>query len=238
MNRTDRFIVSCSFWENFDQRMRELSKSEQGRNFERLVQLYLQSQPEYRTTLRDVWLLRDVPADVRKAINLPYLDEGIDLIARDRHGEYWAIQAKFREQDRPLTRRALGTFTSLTFNTCSNIALAVVAHSIKTRQQTSPDAQHDGDWPRPLAVSRSGGWSLIVRKLNGRSAAPRARTPRPHQSAAVAAAKTHFVRDGAARGRHAMRDWQKPHGVLNCRSIKGRDHSRCRAKPRMGRRTA
>ena len=28
---------------------------------------------------------------------------------------------------------------------------------IKTRQQTPPDAQHDGDWPRPLALSRSGG---------------------------------------------------------------------------------
>ena len=29
-------------------------------------------------------------------------------------------------------------------------------------------------------------------------------TPDPHQSAAVAAAKTHFVRDGAARGRLIM----------------------------------
>ena len=47
-------------------------------------------------------------------------------------------------------------------------------------------------------------WSLIVGKLKGRSAAPKARTPRPHQRAAVAAAKTHFVRDGAARGRLIM----------------------------------
>jgi predicted helicase len=76
MNRTDHFIASCSSWENFDQRMRELSKSEQGHNFERLVQLYLQNEPEYRTALREVWLLREVLADVRKAINLPHLDEG------------------------------------------------------------------------------------------------------------------------------------------------------------------
>ena len=47
-------------------------------------------------------------------------------------------------------------------------------------------------------------WSLIVAKLKGRSAAPKARTPRPHQSTAVAAAKAHFVRDGAARGRLIM----------------------------------
>src|SRR5258705_378549 len=47
-------------------------------------------------------------------------------------------------------------------------------------------------------------WSLIVGKLKGRSAAPKARSPRPHQRAAVSAAKTHFVRDGAARGRLIM----------------------------------
>ena len=40
-------------------------------------------------------------------------------------------------------------------------------------------------------------WSLIVGKLKGRSAAPKARTPRPHQRAAVEAAKSHFIADGA-----------------------------------------
>src|SRR5262245_52124 len=57
-------------------------------------------------------------------------DEGIDLIACTRHGEYWAIQSKFRsERDKPLNRRELGTFSSLAFNTCNNVALAVVAHT-------------------------------------------------------------------------------------------------------------
>ena len=98
--------------------------------FERLTQLYLQTAPEYQTQLKHVWLLRDVPPAVGRRLNLPSLDEGIDLIACTRHGEYWAIQSKFRtERDQPLTRRELGTFTSLAFNTCSNIALAVVAHT-------------------------------------------------------------------------------------------------------------
>ena len=34
--------------------------------------------------------------------------------------------------------------------------------------------------------------------------APKARPPRPHQSAAIAAAKAHFVSGGAARGRLIM----------------------------------
>ena len=47
-------------------------------------------------------------------------------------------------------------------------------------------------------------WGLIVGKLKGRSARPDARSPRPHQRAAISAAKIHFVRDGAARGRMIM----------------------------------
>ena len=59
---------------------------------------------------QQVWLLREVPADIRKRLSLPGPDEGIDLLARTQRGEYWAIQSKFRSQrDKPLNRRELGT---------------------------------------------------------------------------------------------------------------------------------
>jgi len=47
-------------------------------------------------------------------------------------------------------------------------------------------------------------WKLIVARLKGRSARPDARSPRPHQHEAISAAKTHFIRDCAARGRLIM----------------------------------
>jgi hypothetical protein len=68
VNRVDRFIASCPSWEDFWQRTRRLSKAEMGRAFERLVQLYLQIEPEYRTILRQVWTLREVPAQVCKLL--------------------------------------------------------------------------------------------------------------------------------------------------------------------------
>jgi len=37
--------------------------------------------------LSDVWLLKEVPTEFRRAINLPDRDEGIDLIARTNRGE-------------------------------------------------------------------------------------------------------------------------------------------------------
>jgi predicted helicase len=95
MNTADRFIRSCSSWDDFCLRIGKLSNGEKGRTFERLVQLYLQTQPKY-ADLSKVWLLAEVQQKVRQKLNLPERDEGIDLIARDRRGRYWAIQAKWR----------------------------------------------------------------------------------------------------------------------------------------------
>jgi superfamily II DNA or RNA helicase len=204
VNHTDRFIASCSSWEDFDERMRALSKSEQGRNFERLVQLYLQNEPEYRTALREVWMLREVPPDVRETINLPQLDEGIDLIARDQYDRYWAIQAKYRtDHDRPLSRRALGTFHALASNTCRNISLAVVAHTCAkpvSKRHLMRDTVEIG-----LDRWMGADWALIVRSLNSRGPVRlEARHPRPDQRRASAAAKKHYIEKRAARGRMIM----------------------------------
>jgi hypothetical protein len=106
----DRFIADCSSWADFWARSTRLPDGKTGALFERLTQLYLQTAPEYQTELRYVWTLREVPPDIRRSLNLPGPDEGIDLIGRTRRGEYWAIQSKFRRQrDKPLNRRELGT---------------------------------------------------------------------------------------------------------------------------------
>jgi predicted helicase len=106
----DRFIAPCTSWNEFWEQTKKLpSTGEKGAVFERLTQLYLQTTPEYQSELDHVWTLREVPPNVRRLLDLPLLDEGIDFIARTRHGKYWAIQSKFRSQyDKPLTRKELG----------------------------------------------------------------------------------------------------------------------------------
>jgi predicted helicase len=203
----DRFIASCNSWNDFWERTKKLpSDADKGAAFERLTQLYFQTTPEYRTTLQHVWTLREVPIAVRRHLDLPIRDEGIDLIALTRRREYWAIQAKFRTQrDKPLTRRELGTFTSLAFNTCSNIALAVVAHT-----STKPVSKHhlmrntvEIGLDRWNSLDHEA-WTQILCRLKGQGARPEVRNPMPHQRAAISAAKAHFIRDGAARGRLIM----------------------------------
>jgi predicted helicase len=199
-SRSDRFIASCNSWDEFYRQASALSNDEKGRHFERLVQLYLQTQPEYHSTLADVWMQRDVPADVRKAINLPQLDEGIDLIARERHGRYWAIQAKFlTANDKRLSRRTLGTFTALTSDTCNNIGLQVIAHTSSKRV----GKHHLYRNLREIGLDRwqDADWSLIRAAANTTKVkAPKPRPPKPHQLRAIAAAKKHFIDDKAVRG--------------------------------------
>jgi predicted helicase len=98
MLRPDRFISTCVSWDEFWEGTKKLSTAEKGSAFERITQLYLQTTPEYLAELESVWTITEVPPAVRKLLDLPLLDEGIDFIARTRHGKYWAIQSKFRSQ--------------------------------------------------------------------------------------------------------------------------------------------
>jgi Restriction endonuclease len=181
MLRPDRFISACVSWDEFWEGTEKLSTTEKGAAFERLTQLYLQTTPEYRAELQHVWSLREIPPAVRKRLNLPALDEGIDFIARTRHGNYWAIQSKFRSQhDKPLTRKELRTFSGLAFNTCNNIALAVVAHTsskpISKRHLMRNTTEIGLDRWQSLDQEA---WGLIVGKLQGRRSTPRPRSQGP-----------------------------------------------------------
>mgnify|MGYP001348289155 CR=1 FL=1 len=128
----ERFIRSSISFSDFFEKAssKELTHKERGDVFERVVQLHLKSKPKYASELDEVWQLREVPADVRKHLNLPDGDQGIDLIAKHEDGTYWAIQAKYRsDPNERLTwgdKGGLSTFTSLAFTTCDNIAYGLV----------------------------------------------------------------------------------------------------------------
>ena len=58
-----------------------------GRQFERLCAWYLRNAPEYHKRIRKVWLWSEWPGAWAA-------DAGIDLVAEERDGSLWAIQAK------------------------------------------------------------------------------------------------------------------------------------------------
>jgi predicted helicase len=65
----------------------DLDPRVRGRQFEHICKWFLTNDPTYKTTLRRVWLWDEW--DGRWGS-----DAGIDLVAQDRDGRLWAIQAK------------------------------------------------------------------------------------------------------------------------------------------------
>ena len=123
-----RVLHSSKNWRDFQASLNPLPPKQQGDCFELLARYYLQIDPTYRTKLKHIWFVKEVPPETRRYLKLPDTDEGIDLVAETKEGEYWAIQCKYRTDDTAsLSRRELSTFTDLAFGICKSISLALSA---------------------------------------------------------------------------------------------------------------
>jgi len=201
-------IAKCASWSQFVQAVSFFSAKDKGDAFERLTQLYLQTKPEYQTSLKEVWRLADVPGRVRRKLpNLPKSDEGIDLVAETRTGEFWAVQCKYKgDKDTALTVRELSTFTNLAFNSCAgHFARALVVHSTNkpVRKHKLLGNTSEIGLQRWLELSKEE-WKLIHAKLANKPLRPKQRFPRPHQQRAIAAAAEHFLKNKKTRGKLLM----------------------------------
>ena len=70
---------------------------EAGDIFESVCKYYLETTPHYKSKLKNVWLLSEISEKIKSKINLPSRDEGIDLIAETKDGNFWSIQSKYRK---------------------------------------------------------------------------------------------------------------------------------------------
>ena len=80
-------------------------KTSFGFEFEWLCKWLLETAPSYRGQFDQVWLWKDWP-DRWGGLS------GIDLVARTRTGELWAIQAKAYRSDRPINKPEIDKFLS------------------------------------------------------------------------------------------------------------------------------
>jgi predicted helicase len=76
-----------------------------GRQFERLCLWYLENAPEYRHRIGRVWLWSGWPGAWGA-------DAGIDLVAEDRDGRLWAIQAKAYAERYAIKKAGVDSFLS------------------------------------------------------------------------------------------------------------------------------
>ena len=84
------------------------SERDKGDRFERLMQVYLQTDPQYSNQFKKVWLWNEFPGKNDLGGN----DTGIDLVAVTHHNEYWAIQCKCYQETATIDKPAVDSFLS------------------------------------------------------------------------------------------------------------------------------
>lgn len=89
-------------------RQNSYSERDKGDRFERLMQGYLQTDPQYAHQFKKVWLWNEFPG--RKFLGGG--DTGIDLVALTNGDEYWAIQCKFYQEDATIDKPSVDSFLS------------------------------------------------------------------------------------------------------------------------------
>ena len=195
-----KIIQNAVSWKDLNKTLEGFTKSKRsklaGDIFEYLTKLYLETASHYKSKLRKVYLLNEVPNNIKKKLNLPNTDEGIDLIAETFDKEYWAIQCKYRsDPNETLTVKGdLSTFNNLAFTYCKNITHAIVCATVnkppkKIKLLKSIGFETLETW---LALDDGDLFTQIKAKAVGKIYKPTILKPRPHQVAAIKKTIDHF----------------------------------------------
>jgi predicted helicase len=155
------------------------SLSSHGRDFERLCKWMLENAPEYRRKVRRVWLWDEWPGRWGR-------DAGIDLIAEDREGGLWAVQAKHYDPAYAIKKADLDSFLSESSRPGFTYRLLIAStdHLGPTARRTL-DAQEKpvGTVLRSQLEGVEVAWPTDLTDL--RPARPERKLPRPHQLRAI-----------------------------------------------------
>jgi len=202
-------IVKYKNWNDLNQNLLNYcEKKEKGNIFEVVSKYYLLLNPIYRTKLKKVWLLDEVPTKIKKYLNLPDNDEGIDLIAQTKDDEYWAIQCKYRtDEDSSITRDDIATFLDVSNNICKNISHKLVC-TTANRQSYKFDKFYDDKISFLLANiwnELDENFFLQLSALHKNEVIPlKTYQPKDHQIRAIDNSYTHFVEENNSRGKLIM----------------------------------
>ncbi len=188
-------------WKSFKDELANHSRKDKGDAFEKLVKHYLSYAPQYSTKLKNVWLLDEVPSSIHRKLNLPSQDQGIDLICETKDGEYWAVQAKYHQnEETSQTWRSLSTFTGLAFGVCKNISFGLICTTAERITKTLKNQDNIGFCTGEV-------WRNLDEdffKTLGKKRKPKKLKPHKpfaHQKRAIKNAQIHFLKDNEARGK-------------------------------------
>ncbi len=167
-----------------------------GRQFERICHWFLTHDPVYAHELRHVWLWKDWPGRWGA-------DAGIDLVAENRRGQLWAIQAKAYDPATWITKHDVDTFLAESGRSEFSFRLLIATTDLigRTAKRTI-EAQEKQASVLLLGDLEAAevDWPASPSDLRPRRLPPK--RPRPHQRQAMNAVVKGF--DRADRGQLIM----------------------------------
>jgi len=209
MNKLLNEIAKYKNWNDFKSNLLNNSeKKEKGNIFEVLSKYYLLINPIYKTKLKEVWLLNEVPSDIKEYLNLPDNDEGIDLIAQTKDDEYWAIQCKYRtDEESSITRDDIATFLDVSNNICRNIS-----HKLVCTTANKQSYKFDKFYDDKISFLLANVWNMLdedfftqINALTSNKILPlKPYQPKEHQVRAIENAFNHFKVENNSRGKLIM----------------------------------
>jgi predicted helicase len=182
-------------FKNILEKYRKFSFSERdkGDRFERLMQLYLQTDPKYAYQFKHVWMWNDFPCKK----DFGGKDTGIDLVALTHEGDYWAIQCKCYQKSATIDKPAVDSFLSTSGRKFLNEELKTVGFSnrlwISTTNHWGGNAEETIKNQHP-PVSRLSltdlenapvEWEKLENGLHGEQARSKKHHLKPHQLKAL-----------------------------------------------------
>jgi len=186
------------------------SQKDKGNRFERLMQAYLLTDPQYTSKLKNVWLW----TEFHGKSDLGGGDTGIDLVAKTFDGDYWAIQCKCFQENSRIDKPAVDSFLATSSREFKNEELITVRFShrlwISTTNHWGPNAEEAIRSQNP-AVTRINlynlqdapvDWKKLDNGIHGEQARNTTRELKTHQRAALENTNFHFKT--ADRGKLVM----------------------------------
>ena len=176
------------------------SQRDKGDRFERLMQAYLLTDPQYSYKFKKVWLW----SEFHGKNDLGGGDTGIDLVALTHDGDYWAIQCKCFQETSLIDKPAVDSFLSTSSREFKNEDLKTVSFShrlwISTTNKWGSNAT-DAIKNQNPPVSRINlynlqqapvDWEKLENGVHGEASRITSRDLKPHQKVALDKAHEHF----------------------------------------------
>ena len=186
------------------------SERDKGDRFERLMQLFLKTDPRYAYLFDKVWMWNEFP--FKK--DLGGKDTGIDLVALTNDGDYWAIQCKCYQETAMIDKKSVDSFLSTSSRSFQNEQLITTNFSQRlwistTNKWTNNAAESIKNQRIPVIrlnlydlEQAPVDWQKIEEGISGEQARLIKKTIRKHQAEALE--KTHKYFKSNDRGKLIM----------------------------------